>query len=414
MKTPNGAAHRLNQRHVTSSLWGKHFKRPGGVQILFRNLKDFLSRWRARDGLRLEQAHAFAHLGVGIGAGCCSSRHRRRWCWRSRLRFRLSSARPFASLHKPAQSFIGNLKLALLQQNLLNAAIASALPPGRSSVWGPEADTVSRKFTGKERDSESGLDYFGARYYGSALGRFTSPDWSSTPEPIPYASLSNPQSLNQYAYVGNNPLSITDLDGHGWWSDFWNGLANSTYRPLLTFVEHPIVTGRNLGSAITHPIATANAIKNGVVTTAFSAVKGDGTAIGTAVGTVGMVVIPGAGEAGGTAEAAADLGRVGEAGEAAANAGKALASDLQVQEVMSGAGTPLAGAGTGTTLRDANRLAATYGGEPGDWAKVGSSNVTPAGASGGFDKAGFNGGFEVHAYQNVKTGQVVELKTKFQ
>ena len=40
------------------------------------------------------------------------------------------------------------------------------------------------KFTGKERDSESGLDMFGARYYGSSLGRFMTPDWSSRPSPV--------------------------------------------------------------------------------------------------------------------------------------------------------------------------------------------------------------------------------------
>ena len=34
------------------------------------------------------------------------------------------------------------------------------------------------KFTGKERDSESGLDMFGARYYRSSLGRFMTPDWA--------------------------------------------------------------------------------------------------------------------------------------------------------------------------------------------------------------------------------------------
>jgi RHS repeat-associated protein len=69
-------------------------------------------------------------------------------------------------------------------------------------------------FAGKERDAESGLDYFGARYYGSALGRFTSPDWSSKASPVPYAKLDNPQSLNLYSYVGNNPLSRNDPDGH--------------------------------------------------------------------------------------------------------------------------------------------------------------------------------------------------------
>ncbi|MEI9967762.1 MAG: RHS repeat-associated core domain-containing protein [Terracidiphilus sp.] len=71
-----------------------------------------------------------------------------------------------------------------------------------------------RHFTGKERDSESGNDYFGARYFGSSMGRFMSPDWSAKVAPIPYAKLGDPQSLNLYAYVGNNPLSRFDPDGH--------------------------------------------------------------------------------------------------------------------------------------------------------------------------------------------------------
>ena len=69
-------------------------------------------------------------------------------------------------------------------------------------------------FTGKERDAESQLDYFGARYYASTMGRFMSPDWSAKAEPVPYAKLENPQSLNLYAYVGNNPLSRSDPTGH--------------------------------------------------------------------------------------------------------------------------------------------------------------------------------------------------------
>lgn len=68
--------------------------------------------------------------------------------------------------------------------------------------------------TGKERDSESGNDYFGARYYANSMGRWLSPDWSAVPAPIPYANLSNPQSLNLYGYVNNNPLSAVDDDGH--------------------------------------------------------------------------------------------------------------------------------------------------------------------------------------------------------
>jgi RHS repeat-associated protein len=76
------------------------------------------------------------------------------------------------------------------------------------------ADVVNQKFTGKERDAETGLDYFGARYFSAAQGRFTSPDWSEKPEPVPYAKVIDPQTLNLYAYVRNNPLRSRDADGH--------------------------------------------------------------------------------------------------------------------------------------------------------------------------------------------------------
>jgi RHS repeat-associated protein len=70
------------------------------------------------------------------------------------------------------------------------------------------------QFTGKERDSETGLDYFGARYYASNMGRWMSPDWADKPETVPYSDLGDPQSLNLYGYVRNNPLSHADADGH--------------------------------------------------------------------------------------------------------------------------------------------------------------------------------------------------------
>lgn len=79
-------------------------------------------------------------------------------------------------------------------------------------------DTVSDqnyKFTGKERDTESNLDYFGARYYSSNLGRFITPDWAAAPTAVPYAEFGNPQSLNLYSYLKNNPIKATDPDGHG-------------------------------------------------------------------------------------------------------------------------------------------------------------------------------------------------------
>jgi RHS repeat-associated protein len=69
-------------------------------------------------------------------------------------------------------------------------------------------DVSGHKFTGKERDSESGLDNFGARYMGSSLGRFMSPDDGTDHDSA------NPQSLNRYSYVLNNPLRFTDPFGH--------------------------------------------------------------------------------------------------------------------------------------------------------------------------------------------------------
>ena len=63
-------------------------------------------------------------------------------------------------------------------------------------------------FTGKERDGESGLDYFGARYFSGAQGRFTSADSTA------YSKMSNPQSWNLYAYAFNSPLKFTDPTGN--------------------------------------------------------------------------------------------------------------------------------------------------------------------------------------------------------
>jgi len=97
--------------------------------------------------------------------------------------------------------------------------LASSFPSGPFGdyLWAAGVDQTEQFYTGKERDSESGDDYFGARYYNSNMGRFLSPDFNAADgdlDPIPYANLYNPQSLNLYSYVQNNPLSHRDPDGH--------------------------------------------------------------------------------------------------------------------------------------------------------------------------------------------------------
>ena len=227
--------------------------------------------------------------------------------------------------------------------------------------------------------------------------------------------MSDPQTLNLYGYVRNNPLSGADLNGHGWWKDLWHGIVNSTYKPLATLVQHPILSARAIGFSVAHPLQTIRGIKSSVTVTVTGVAHGNGEAIGVTLGTVGMFFIPGgeAGDAAKAVEEAAEAGKVIGAAEGAIDAVKALKSDLQMQEIMSGSAIPIAGAGTGTKLVDAARLAAQYGGEEGDWVKIVSSHATPAGGEGGFGKAGYNGGYEIHAYKNVKTGQIVEPKTKF-
>jgi len=78
----------------------------------------------------------------------------------------------------------------------------TATPQGYSS------DTIRQKFTSKERDTETNLDYFEARYYASTQGRFTSVD-----PLLASAKRMNPQTWNRYSYGLNNPLRYTDPDG---------------------------------------------------------------------------------------------------------------------------------------------------------------------------------------------------------
>ena len=84
-----------------------------------------------------------------------------------------------------------------------------ALVPRSGNCYGASDPGATQQFTGKERDAETGLDYFGARYMSAAQGRFTSPD-----VPLLDQQPGDPQSWNLYSYVRNNPLIFSDPTGN--------------------------------------------------------------------------------------------------------------------------------------------------------------------------------------------------------
>jgi RHS repeat-associated protein len=107
--------------------------------------------------------------------------------------------------------------------------------------WGGElqlsaSDSNHYKFAGKERDTETQLDYFGARYYFNAAGRFATPDWAARAASVPYAEFGDPQSLNLYTYVRNTPMTTYDLDGHDFakvWEDIKEGLSQISVKATI-------------------------------------------------------------------------------------------------------------------------------------------------------------------------------------
>ncbi|MCB9771318.1 MAG: VCBS repeat-containing protein [Candidatus Omnitrophica bacterium] len=90
----------------------------------------------------------------------------------------------------------------------------------RHDNYGGNTRLAKQQFTGKKLDDETGLIYFGARYYDPLLGRFITAD-TIVQNP------SDPQTLNRYSYCQNNPINKIDPDGHrSWWKKFWGGVKD--------------------------------------------------------------------------------------------------------------------------------------------------------------------------------------------
>ncbi len=156
-------------------------------------------------------------------------------------------------------------------RNRNKSAFETTAPPHSTPTTNPHthptlvAPRISRS-TGKERDTESGLDYFGARYYGSNMGRFMSPDpllSSGRPE--------NPQTWNRYTYGLNNPLSIIDPTGL---YNLVNNCAGDDSKCNKAFAQD----AKNLKDGLAALTKAVNGLQDGAQKTALQGALG---AIGT-------------------------------------------------------------------------------------------------------------------------------------
>ena len=143
-------------------------------------------------------------------------------------------------------------------------------------------DSTKQKFTQKERDSESGLDYFLARYYSSAQGRFTSADeFTGGPDdlfdfaehastnPTFYADIVDPQTLNKYQYALNNPLRYIDPDGHQEKQSLTQRLKEGASQTILgatsAFLQDNGINVDSAGNSVGRFIGHGAALVQGVV-----------------------------------------------------------------------------------------------------------------------------------------------------
>ena len=133
-------------------------------------------------------------------------------------------------------------------------------------------------FTGKERDAESGNDYFVARYYDSRTGTFSSAD--------PLAGDPNdPQSWNRYPYGRNDPIDITDPSGKSWWSwalEIGIGVAVGWFVPELdAYLAGAGSAGAAAGTTTMTAFYGSQIIGQGSATYAWAA---EGATIGGGIG----------------------------------------------------------------------------------------------------------------------------------
>lgn len=235
-------------------------------------------------------------------------------------------------------------------------------------------------FSGRTHDDSTGLSYLGARYYDPLIGRFLSMD----PMAVDFANL---YTFNRYAYAYDNPYRF--VDPSGWDSEPIETITITARREYIdpNIIDFLLNGTRELGLTYgenSWSLAFWNVTAGGFIET-INDVR-DGHYVGASVQLVLAMVKP----------LRAARGMSDDAVREAELLRKRLMSEEGVAELLKGGGEIIAGPGSKVVLRDAPRLAAQYGGKTSDWVKISSSAP---------------GHMQTHAYKNIQTGEVVELKS---
>ena len=237
-------------------------------------------------------------------------------------------------------------------------------------------------FAGGLYDVDTGLVRFGARDYDPTIGRWTSKD------PIGFGG-----GLNMYAYCDNDPINNVDPDGN-----VVSGHIGEQSRAMSVVSGWLAETAGREWNEGRYAVAVLDgAASFATFVSALASFPGMEFAGGPASVLTGTETVAVRGVL------AVEEVAVAEALPAArfgAPLAKQLASEAQLAEMAAGQGQAIAGAGTRKLLRDANRLAQTYGGMPWEWAKMSSTGFRAADGT----------AFQTHWYMNVVSGQQVEAK----
>jgi len=220
---------------------------------------------------------------------------------------------------------------------------------------------AKQQFTGKKLDDETGLYYFGARYYDPLLGRFITPD-TIVQNP------SDPQTLNRYSYCGNNPINRVDPTGHSW-KKFWKAAVTAivgtilivasagTLTPVVGAYWAGVATRAMVGATIggTFAAATGGNIGMGLLTGAVGGAVFAGLAPGLSTFSDGIMRGATLGGAAGPLTGGASMASNAMAGFLGGAASGAASAGVSGSDVGQGALMGGAAAGTYSLLRDTGK-----------------------------------------------------------